>query len=71
MLVSEIPTYQAPWVNTTASLRTDPLTTPLAAVMNAIYVWRALFMRRTEWSGVTYEIAGPTRTKVLSRTGVA
>lgn len=45
----------------------DPITTPIAAVLNASYVWRALFTRRTEWGGITYELNGPQQTKVLAR----
>ncbi len=50
-----------------AYLLLDPITTPIAAVLNASYVWRALFMRRTEWAGISYELNGPQQTKVLSR----
>lgn len=50
-----------------AYLLLDPITTPIAALLNAWYAWRALFMRRTQWAGVTYEITGPQQTKVLSR----
>jgi len=48
-------------------LRLDPFLTPIAAVLNAIYGWAALFMRRTTWAGITYEISGPTQVKVLAR----
>ena len=41
--------------------------TPLAAILNAAYGWFALFMRRTTWAGITYEITGPKQVKVLSR----
>ncbi len=45
----------------------DPLITPLAAILNAVYGWIALFMRRTTWAGITYEIVGPKQVRVLSR----
>jgi len=45
----------------------DPITTPIAAALNTVYVWRALFTRRTEWGGITYQLDGPQRTKVLAR----
>ena len=45
----------------------DPLVTPLAAILNAVYGWISFFMRRTTWAGITYEIAGPKQVKVLSR----
>ena len=45
----------------------DPVVTPLAAIFNAVYAWTALFIRRTTWAGITYEITGPKRIKVLSR----
>jgi hypothetical protein len=50
-----------------AFLLLDPLATPLGAVLNAVYAWRSLFMRRTLWAGVTYEIVGPRQTRVLAR----
>jgi hypothetical protein len=49
----------------------DPITTPIGAVLNAIYMWRSLFMRRTLWAGVTYEVIGPRQTRVLARQAVA
>jgi hypothetical protein len=45
----------------------DPALTPLAAILNAICAWTALFMRRTTWAGITYEINGPKQVRVLSR----
>jgi glycosyltransferase involved in cell wall biosynthesis len=45
----------------------DPVVTPLAAILNAAYGWTALFMRRTTWAGITYEIIGPKQVRVLSR----
>jgi cellulose synthase/poly-beta-1,6-N-acetylglucosamine synthase-like glycosyltransferase len=45
----------------------DPLLTPVAAITSAGLAWSTLFMRRTTWSGVTYEIRGPHDIKVLSR----
>lgn len=50
-----------------AYLLCDPLATPVAAVLNAGYVWRALFLRRTEWAGISYELNGPHQTRVLAR----
>ena len=37
----------------------DPITTPIAAVLNAAFAWCALFKRRAEWAGTVYEINGP------------
>jgi hypothetical protein len=45
----------------------DPIVTPIAAVLNAIYGWWAMFLRKTTWAGITYEILGPKQTRVLSR----
>jgi cellulose synthase/poly-beta-1,6-N-acetylglucosamine synthase-like glycosyltransferase len=45
----------------------DPFLTPLAAITSAGFAWSTLFMRRTTWSGVTYEIQGPHDVKVLAR----
>jgi glycosyltransferase involved in cell wall biosynthesis len=45
----------------------DPLVTPLAAILNAAFGWTALFMRRTTWAGITYEIVGPKQVRVVSR----
>jgi cellulose synthase/poly-beta-1,6-N-acetylglucosamine synthase-like glycosyltransferase len=45
----------------------DPVLAPLATILNAIYTWRALFMRRITWAGITYEILGPKQTRVVSR----
>jgi len=49
-------------------LMANPLVTPLAAIVNAAFVWSSLFMHRTTWGGITYEVRGPQDTKVLSRT---
>jgi cellulose synthase/poly-beta-1,6-N-acetylglucosamine synthase-like glycosyltransferase len=54
-----------------AYLVADPITTPIAAVVNAGFVWCALFLRRTAWGGITYEVLGPQQTKVISRRGPA
>ena len=54
-------------VENRAFLLCDPITTPIAAVLNAAFAWCALFKRRAEWAGTVYEISGPQRTKVLSR----
>jgi len=45
----------------------DPVVTPLASILNAVYGWCALFLRQTTWAGITYEIRGPQQVKVLSR----
>ncbi len=50
-----------------AFLLADPVMAPLATVLNAAFGWSALFTRRTTWSGITYEIAGPQQVKVLAR----
>jgi ceramide glucosyltransferase len=45
----------------------DPLLAPLAAVLSAICAWQSLFMRRTTWAGITYEVTGRKQVRVLSR----
>jgi ceramide glucosyltransferase len=47
----------------------DPLVSPIATILNAIYGWSALRMKRTTWAGTTYEINGPQAVKVLKREG--
>jgi hypothetical protein len=51
-------------------LRLDPLVSPIATILNAIYGWSALRMRRTTWAGTTYEINGPQDVQVLKREGL-
>jgi hypothetical protein len=48
-------------------LRLDPLVSPIATILNAIYGWSALRMKRTTWAGITYEINGPQDVLVLKR----
>jgi len=48
-------------------LRFDWLVSPLAVLVNALCGWSALFMRRTTWSGVTYEVRGPQDVVIVSR----
>jgi hypothetical protein len=50
-------------------LRLDPLVSPIATILNAIYGWSALRMKRTTWAGITYEIDGPQQVRVLRRGG--
>ena len=50
-------------------LRLDPLVSPLATVMSAAYGWSALWMTRTTWAGITYDIRGPQEVRVLKRDG--
>jgi hypothetical protein len=50
-----------------AFLAVEPLIAPVASVCNAIFAWSALAMRRTTWAGITYEIKGPKKVKVLAR----
>jgi hypothetical protein len=50
-------------------LRLDPLVSPIATILNAIYGWSALRMTRTTWAGTTYEIKGPQNVQVLKREG--
>jgi hypothetical protein len=45
----------------------DPLISPLAVILNAVYGWMAVAMRRTTWAGVTYEIRGPQEVEVVAR----
>lgn len=51
-------------------LLADPLVTPFATALNAIFGWSALFLRRTTWAGTTYEMLGPTSVKILARADV-
>lgn len=48
-------------------LKYDWLVSPLAALVNAACGWSALFMRRTTWAGITYELRGPQDVRILSR----
>jgi ceramide glucosyltransferase len=50
-------------------LRLDPLVSPIATILNAVYGWSALRMKRTTWAGITYEIDGPHDVQVLKREG--
>jgi cellulose synthase/poly-beta-1,6-N-acetylglucosamine synthase-like glycosyltransferase len=50
-----------------AFLVVEPLIAPVASVANAAFAWSALAMRRTTWAGITYELAGPQKVKVLAR----
>ncbi len=45
----------------------EPLIAPVASVANAAFAWSALGMRRTTWAGITYELDGPQKVKVLGR----
>jgi len=55
------------WLENRPFFLLDPLVTPLAAMLNALYGWRALFLRRTTWAGITYDVRGPQQTEVLAR----
>jgi glycosyltransferase involved in cell wall biosynthesis len=48
-------------------LKYDWLVSPLAVLVNALCGWSALFMRRTTWAGITYEVRGPQDVRILSR----
>jgi cellulose synthase/poly-beta-1,6-N-acetylglucosamine synthase-like glycosyltransferase len=50
-----------------AFLVVEPLIAPVASVANAAFAWSALPMRRTTWAGITYELHGPQKVKVLAR----
>jgi hypothetical protein len=50
-----------------AFLAIEPLIAPVASVCNAAFAWTALLMRRTTWAGITYELDGPQKVKVLAR----
>jgi cellulose synthase/poly-beta-1,6-N-acetylglucosamine synthase-like glycosyltransferase len=50
-----------------AFLVVEPLIAPVASVANAAFAWSALAMRRTTWAGITYELNGPQKVKVLAR----
>jgi hypothetical protein len=47
--------------------KVDWLIAPIALLFSALCGWSALFMRRTTWSGITYEITGPQQVKILAR----
>jgi ceramide glucosyltransferase len=51
-----------------AFLVVEPLIAPVASVANAAFAWSALGTRRTTWAGITYELDGPQKVKVLGRT---
>ena len=48
-------------------LLVDPLIAPLASLTNAVCGWAAVFTRRTTWAGITYQIHGPQRVKIVMR----
>jgi ceramide glucosyltransferase len=50
-------------------LRLDPLVSPIATILNAIYGWSALRMKHTTWAGITYEVNGAQDVQVLKREG--
>ena len=50
-----------------AFLLADPLVTPLAAAFNAGCGWSALLLRHTTWAGVTYEMLGRQKVRILAR----
>ncbi|MBV9970163.1 MAG: glycosyltransferase, partial [Xanthobacteraceae bacterium] len=50
-----------------AFLLIEPLIAPVASVANAAFAWSALAMRRTTWAGITYELRGPQKVRVLAR----
>src|SRR5262245_3439444 len=50
-----------------AFLLADPLVTPLAAAFNAGCGWSALLLRQTTWAGVTYEMLGRQKVRILAR----
>lgn len=48
-------------------LLADPFVAPVAVIASAAFGWSALFMTRTTWAGISYEISGPQSVKVLNR----
>jgi ceramide glucosyltransferase len=50
-----------------AFLIVEPLIAPIASISNAAFAWSALAMRRTTWAGITYELSGPQKVKVVGR----
>ena len=48
-------------------LRVDWLISPLSTLVSALCGWSALFMRRTTWAGITYELRGPQDVRILAR----
>ena len=45
----------------------DWLISPVGMLFSALCGWSAMFMRRTTWSGITYEVRGPQQVKILAR----
>jgi hypothetical protein len=50
-----------------AFLLADPLVTPFATAFNAACGWSALFLRQTSWAGITYEMLGRQKVRILAR----
>jgi ceramide glucosyltransferase len=50
-----------------AFLIVEPLIAPIASISNAAFAWSALSMRRTTWAGITYELRGPQKVRVVGR----
>jgi len=48
-------------------LKVDWLVSPLATALSAACGWSALLMRRTTWSGITYELRGPQQVEIIAR----
>lgn len=48
-------------------LLANPLVTPLAAIANTALIWSSLFMHKTTWAGITYDVRGSQKITVLSR----
>jgi hypothetical protein len=52
-------------------LKFDWLLSPLAVLVSALCGWSALFMRRTTWAGITYELRGPKDVTIVSRQAIS
>jgi hypothetical protein len=54
-------------VENRAFLLADPLVAPFAAAFNAGCGWSALWLRQTTWAGITYEMLGRQKVRILTR----
>jgi hypothetical protein len=45
----------------------DPFVAPIAVILSAACGWVALFVRKTTWAGIVYELNGPQNVRILSR----
>jgi ceramide glucosyltransferase len=50
-----------------AFLLFDPITSPVATILSAYSMWRAAFVNKATWAGITYAVHGPKNIVVVSR----